>query len=155
MSIYRTYASPLGGMYMVSDGDSLTELFFEDVRPLPASACGNAAVFDETVRWLDMYFSGTAPDFMPKLNAEGTVFRKLVWDMLLTVPYGQTVTYGELAGRFYRPMSAQAVGSAVGHNPICLIIPCHRVVGADGSLTGYSGGIDRKFALLHHEQGLI
>ena len=112
------------------------------------------AVIDETVRWLDIYFSGKDPGFTPKLKFIGTDFRKKVWESLLTVPYGRTVTYAEIAGKLGKgPAAARSIGGAVGHNPISLIVPCHRVVGADGSLTGYAGGIERKAALLELEQG--
>jgi methylated-DNA-[protein]-cysteine S-methyltransferase len=156
------YDSPLGGITMASDGKALTGLWFDgqkyfgngldkDVRKdiLP--------VFDQTVQWLNIYFSGKAPGFTPPLNMKTTPFRKSVWEILLTIPFGKTMTYGEIANRIARQnglsrMSAQAVGGAVGHNAISLIIPCHRVVGANGSLTGYAGGIDKKAKLLALEQ---
>ena len=111
----------------------------------------------ETTHWLDIYFSGEVPGFLPPLHPVGTAFRQAVWQILLEIPYGQTATYGGLAARLARErgiprMSAQAIGGAVGHNPIALIIPCHRVVGADGSLTGYAGGLDRKRKLLELEK---
>lgn len=114
-------------------------------------------IFDETCRWLDIYFSGKEPDFTPPLSMRTTPFRKAVWEIMLTIPYGQTMTYGEIAGiiaeqRGIDRMSAQAVGGAVGHNSISLIIPCHRVIGTDGSLTGYAGGIDKKTQLLAMER---
>ena len=110
-------------------------------------------VFQTTKRWLDLYFQGKIPDFMPALRLEGTPFRKAVWEILLSIPYGQTMTYGEIASKLAEQrglprMSAQAVGNAVGHNPISIIVPCHRVVGSDGSLTGYAGGVEKKAALL-------
>lgn len=113
----------------------------------------NLAVFDQTRRWLDLYFSGRKPSFMPTLNPAGSAFRSAVWEILLKIPYGQTTTYGQIAreiaaARGLAKMSAQAVGGAVGHNEISIIIPCHRVVGTHGSLTGYAGGIDRKIKLL-------
>ena len=156
------YDSPLGGITMASDGKALTGLWFDgqknfgngldkDVRKdiLP--------VFDQTVQWLNIYFSGKAPGFTPPLNMKTTPFRKEVWEILLTIPFGRTMTYGEIADKIARQnglsrMSAQAVGQAVGHNAISLIIPCHRVVGANGSLTGYAGGIDKKAKLLALEQ---
>ena len=113
-------------------------------------------IFDETRRWLDIYFTGRQPDFIPPLLMRGSAFRQRVWEVLLTIPFGQTMTYGEIAHliaeeRGLESMSAQAVGGAVGRNSISLIIPCHRVVGADGSLTGYAGGIDKKIWLLKME----
>ena len=110
-------------------------------------------IFMQTCNWLDIYFSGKEPGFTPPISLHTTPFRKAVYDILLTIPYGQTMTYGEIAlilaeKQGMERMSAQAVGSAVGHNPISIIIPCHRVVGADGSLTGYAGGLDKKTALL-------
>ena len=162
MEYIHHYVSPLGGITMASDGEHLTGLWFDgqkyfadtldeahEEKPLP--------VFDETGRWLDIYFSGKVPDFTPPLAMKTTDFRKAVWEILLTIPYGQTMTYGEIADRIagqkgLARMSAQAVGGAVGHNAISLIIPCHRVVGANGSLTGYAGGIDKKARLLAMEK---
>lgn len=116
-------------------------------------------VLTDTKRWLDTYFSGREPDFAPPLHLIGTTFQNEVWQILLTIAYGQTMTYGEIAARIaarrgLAHMSAQAVGGAVGHNAISIIVPCHRVVGSDGSLTGYAGGLERKIALLHLERAL-
>ena len=143
---------------MASDGEALTGLWFEGQKYFAAGVVDKndekqLPIFDLTAKWLRIYFSGQEPDFLPVLKPEGTKFRRLVWDILLAIPYGKTLTYGEIAkdvaARMGIPrMSAQAVGGAVGHNPISLIIPCHRVVGADGSLTGYAGGIDKKRKLL-------
>ena len=110
-------------------------------------------VFDQTLAWLDLYFAGKNPDFTPPLRMKTTEFRKSVWEILLTIPYGETMTYGEIGKQLAEKrgiphMSAQAVGGAVGHNSISLIIPCHRVVGSSGSLTGYAGGIEKKIHLL-------
>ena len=124
----------------------------------------NLAIFDQTKRWLDLYFSGREPGFTPALNPAGSAFRRVVWEILLKIPYGKTTTYGQIAreiaaARGLAKMSAQAVGGAVGHNEISIIIPCHRVIGAHGNLTGYAGGIDRKIKLLQLEgvdmQGLF
>lgn len=151
------YDSPLGGITLVSDGNALTGLFFDGQKHFgstfgpPASLPAKPPVFDETRRWLDLYFSGREPDFTPPLLLQGTMFQQRVWAELLTIPYGQAMTYGELARRL-GVHSAQAVGGAVGRNPISIIVPCHRVVGSDGSLTGYAGGLDRKRALLQLEQ---
>ena len=132
----------------------MTASVFSPGYPVPLlSREADAPVLDLTVRWLDSYFSGTEPTFLPPLNLRGTPFRQRVWHMLLTVRYGQTVTYGDLAKRISEEtgvprMSAQAVGGAVGRNPISIIVPCHRVIGADGSLTGYAGGLSEKRQLL-------
>ena len=107
----------------------------------------NTPALTEAKRWLDIYFAGKEPDFLPPLHPTGSAFRQSVWEILLKIPYGQTITYGDIAN-----MSAQAVGGAVGHNEISVIIPCHRVVGANGSLTGYAGGIDKKIKLLKLER---
>ena len=155
-------SSPLGGITLASNGEALTGLWFDgqayfgstlhdapENRPLP--------IFEETERWLSVYFSGQKPDFTPRLHLFDTPFRLTVWNCLLTIPYGETITYGELAqktgwyGKLYRG-SARAVGGAVGRNPISLIVPCHRVIGADGSLTGYAGGVERKRLLLQLEK---
>ena len=158
--IYR-YASPLGGMTMASDGEALVSLCFDGQRHfstmLPPDAVeGRLPVFDMTCRWLDIYFNGHEPDFMPPLKMLGTDFRQAVWKILLGIPYGKTMTYGEIAARLasergMKAMSAQAVGGAVGHNPISIIVPCHRVIGTAGKMVGYGGGLDRKIALLEME----
>lgn len=145
------YDSPVGMLTMVSDGTNLVELsygklVYEENQELP--------VFEMTLRWLDIYFAGKCPDFTPPLALQGTPFRKKVWNILLAIPYGKTVTYGEIARRFSSKMSAQAIGGAVGHNPVSIIVPCHRVIGADGSLTGYGGGLDRKEKLLRLEKAI-
>lgn len=155
------YNSPLGGMTLVSDGYALTGLWFDGQKYVDSAVLlnctnGKLPVFEQTVRWLDMYFGGKSPDFIPPLSTTSSPFRKEVWDILLTIPFGKTATYGEIASIMARrrgliKMSAQAVGGAVGHNPIAIIIPCHRVVGYGGNLTGYAGGLDRKRKLLELE----
>lgn len=153
--------SPLGEMLLAGDEAGLTGLWFVGQKYFaanlnPAQAQPGAAelpAFALARRWLDVYFSGHEPDFLPPLHLVGTPFRVSVWQQLLRIPYGKTISYGELAARVAREqglphMSAQAVGGAVGHNPISVIVPCHRVVGADGSLTGYAGGVDKKAKLL-------
>ena len=154
------YASPLGGMTLVSDGTALVGLYFDGQKyaaeGLDATRTQkNLPVFEEARRWLDVYFSGRKPDFTPPTAPAGTAFQQSVWEILRTIPYGQTVTYGAIARRIEqntgRRMSAQAVGGAVGRNPISILIPCHRVVGTNGSLTGYAGGIDKKERLLRWE----
>lgn len=157
MEYMSNYASPLGGVTMASDGNALIGLWFNGQKYFPAGILAayeekDLAVFRETRQWLDVYFSGHAPAFTPPLLLSGTPFRKAVWEILLTIPYGQTVTYVEITRRLDQPrMSSQAVGGAVAHNPISLIVPCHRVIGANGSLTGYAGGLDRKLYLLQME----
>ena len=149
------YASPLGPILLAADETGLTGLWFEGQKYFP-SFLGvdyqekETPVLTETARWLDVYFSGKDPGFLPPLHPQGSPFRQTVWDILLTIPRGQTMTYGEIARRL-GVHSAQAVGGAVGHNPISILIPCHRVVGGDGSLTGYAGGFDRKTRLLQLE----
>ncbi len=158
MDYIYPYPSPLGGLTLASDGEALTGLWFDGQAHF-GSTLGAAReerklpVFAEAARWLDLYFSGTAPGFTPPLRLKGTAFRCLVWELLLEIPYGQTLSYAVLAQRAAARlgvprMSARAVGGAVGHNPISLIVPCHRVIGADGSLTGYAGGTERKARLL-------
>ena len=161
MQHIQTYESPLGELTFVSDGTALLGVWYEKQEPLdqllqsPYETC-NLPIFDETRRWFDLYFDGREPDFTPPLHLVGTDFRQQVWNDLLLIPYGETTTYGALAQQMaYRlgksRMSAQAIGGAVGHNPISIIVPCHRVVGADGTLTGYAGGIWRKEYLLNLE----
>ena len=163
MEYTTRYESPLGGLTLAGVGDALTGIWFDGqahfARTLDAqSQEGALAVFNETKRWLDLYFRGERPDFAPKLTLKGTAFQLAVWELLLKIPYGETRTYGNLAkdvaNHFGRErMSAQAVGGAVGRNPIGLIVPCHRVVGANGALTGYAAGLDKKRRLLELEQG--
>jgi methylated-DNA-[protein]-cysteine S-methyltransferase len=155
------YDSPLGGITLGSDGEVLTGLWFDGQKFFAEglddeSQEKDLPVFELTRRWLDIYFSGQQPDFTPPLKLKTTPFRKDVCEIMRTIPFGETMTYGEIASRIaeqngIRQMSAQAVGGAVAHNPISLIIPCHRVIGANGSLTGYAGGLDRKAWLLQAE----
>ena len=152
------YTSPLGGITLASDSEALTGLWFDGQKYFPHKLISESTeaelpIFTQTCNWLDIYFGGKEPGFTPPISLNTTPFRKAVYDILLTIPYGQTMTYGEIANQQgAEHMSAQAVGSAVGHNPISIIIPCHRVVGADGSLTGYAGGLDKKTALLKLEK---
>lgn len=155
------YESQLGGILLAADEIGLTGLWFDGqkyfARELPAERTEKEMpILTETKRWLDIYFTGTEPDFLPPLHPIGSTFRQEVWKLLLQIPYGKTVTYGELARQLAEKrglprMSAQAVGGAVGHNQISVLIPCHRVVGANGSLTGYAGGIQKKVKLLELE----
>ncbi len=161
MIFTQHYASPLGGILLAADGIGLTGLWFDGqkyfARDLPAERTEQeTSVLTEAKRWLDVYFDGREPDFMPPLHPIGSEFRQSVWEILLQIPYGKTMTYGEIAQRLAEKqgisqMSAQAVGGAVGHNEVSIIIPCHRVVGTNGSLTGYAGGIGRKMKLLELE----
>ena len=153
------YPSPLGDITLASDGTALTGLWFDGQRHF-GSTLGDAheeclvlPVFEETHRWLDTYFSGLVPDFVPQVALRGTPFRLAVWQELMNIPYGYTVTYGDIARRL-GCRSAQAVGTAVGHNPISIIIPCHRVLPANGALGGYAGGSSRKQRLLELEQNM-
>ena len=150
MFFTQRYASPLGGMLLAADEQGLTGLWFEGAKYFAANLPEKreekrTPILDEAARWLDLYFAGRQPAFTPPLHLVGSAFRQRVWKRLLEIPYGQTVTYGALLGK---EMSAQAVGGAVGHNPVSIIVPCHRVVGVNGSLTGYAGGIDKKIRLL-------
>ena len=167
MILKVAYRTPRGfsDMMMMSDGDVLTGLHFVDSRKVSANcrACEECdlPVFRETRRWLDEYFCGREPDFTPAYCIDGlTQFRKDVIEAMLRIPFGETATYGDIAAaiakkRGMKKMSAQAVGGAVGWNPICIIIPCHRVVGANGALVGYGGGIKNKVALLEHERRIL
>lgn len=163
MQYTSRYVSPLGGILLAADEIGLTGLWFEgqkyfarnldkehEERELP--------VFEQTKKWLDTYFSGKEPDFKLPLHFTGSAFQNTVWELLYQIPYGQTTTYGAIAKQLakekgFASMSAQAVGGAVARNPISVIVPCHRVIGGNGSLTGYAGGIDKKIALLKLEKG--
>ena len=162
MTFLTHYDSPLGGVLLAADESGLTGLWFEGQKYFADNLPEERAEREtETLalakRWLDIYFAGKEPDFMPPLRPVGSPFRRAVWELLLEIPYGQTTTYGELSRRLAAKMgiahmSAQAVGGAVGHNGISIIIPCHRVVGTGGSLTGYAGGVDKKVKLLELER---
>ena len=162
MTFTQHYDSPLGIALLAADEIGLTGLWFEGQNyfsgHLPAEHMEQETpILAETKRWLDIYFTGQEPDFLPPLHPIGSAFRQSVWEILLQIPYGKTTTYGEIARQLSEKMglsrmSAQAVGGAVGHNEISIIIPCHRVVGTNGSLTGYAGGIDKKRKLLELEQ---
>lgn len=162
MTYIQHYSSPLGGILLAADEIGLTGLWFDGEKyfagNLPAEhAERQTPILAEAARWLDIYFTGKEPGFTPPLHPIGSPFRQAVWEILLQIPYGQTTTYGEIARQLaekqgLEKMSAQAVGGAVGHNEISVIIPCHRVVGTSGSLTGYAGGIDKKVKLLELER---
>ncbi len=152
------YESPMGRITLASDGDALVGLW---ISPCGLGECHAQEVsgheaFADTVRWLDAYFAGQVPDVEPRLRLVGTEFQQQVWRHLQTIGYGRVMSYGALARRLEcerggRRVSAQAVGGAVGRNPISIIVPCHRVVGADGRLTGFASGLDNKEWLLRRE----
>lgn len=157
------YDSPLGDILLAADEIGLTGLWFAGQKyypaQLPGLAEGSCTVLEQAKRWLDAYFAGDRPDFTPTLHLVGTQYQVAVWESLLTIPYGKTVSYGAIgtitAERLGKErFSARTVGAAVGRNPISVIVPCHRVVGADGSLTGYAGGLNRKERLLTLEGAL-
>jgi methylated-DNA-[protein]-cysteine S-methyltransferase len=156
------YTSPLGDITIAGNDFALTGLWFDGQKYFadnlnPEHKERFTPIFEQTMAWLDIYFSGKAPTFTPPLSIRATPFRRSVLEILLTIPFGKTMTYGEIARIAARQMgvekmSAQAVGNAVGHNPISIIVPCHRVVGVNGDLTGYAGGIERKEKLLELER---
>ena len=154
-----TYSSPMGMIVLESDGKVLTGLRFVEssknqqqaIKPIPTDTTDTLPIFAEVRQWLDDYFAGKRPCNIPRLNPPGTDFQRRVWQKLFTIFYGQTKTYGEIA-RMVGCRSARAVGQAIGRNPIALIIPCHRVVGANGTLGGYAYGLDRKKQLLELEK---
>ncbi len=161
MQYISEYQSPIGKILLAADEMGLTGLWLENEKYYTLGLDTEheekeTAVLKKAKRWLDIYFSGKKPDFTPSIHMIGTEFQKEVWEILLRIPYGQTVTYGEIAKelaerRGIPKMSAQAVGGAVGRNKLSIIIPCHRVVGTNGSLTGYAGGINKKIMLLELE----
>lgn len=158
-----SHASPLGAITLASDGENIVGLWFDGQKYFAATIKGGVEekpglpVFAAAKKWLDAYFSGKKPAISKlPLAPAGSGFRQIVWDILREIPYGQLTTYGEIAKKTAaamnrKSMSGQAVGGAVGHNPISIVIPCHRVVGSGGSLTGYAGGIDKKIKLLELE----
>ena len=157
------YTSPLGRIMLMSDGRSLTGLWFIGQKYFAATSSdkviekNDLPVFEEARSWLDRYFKGDKPQISELiLEPQGSSFRQSVWEILCEIPYGEVVTYGSIGQRIAKKlgkktMSAQAIGGAIGHNPISIIIPCHRVIGTNGSLTGYAGGVDKKLKLLEHE----
>lgn len=160
MEYLHVCLTPLGEVTLSGDGEALTGLWFRDQKYFGSTLSGGEEekplpLFARTEEWLSLYFSGRDPGFLPPLRPRGTPFRRRVWELLQRIPYGQTVTYGDLARQLARetggPSSPRAVGGAVGRNPISLLIPCHRVLGAGGSLTGYAGGVERKLRLLELE----
>lgn len=162
MQYISHYQSPLGGILLAADEIGLTGLWFEGQKYFALYLDKEheekeVPVFETAKKWLDIYFAGNEPDFQVPLHFTGTEFQNEVWEILYSIPYGKTMTYGEIAKRIAEKrglerMSAQAVGGAVSHNEISIIVPCHRVVGTNGSLTGYAGGIEKKVALLKLEK---
>ncbi len=162
MQYISHYQSPLGGILLAADEIGLTGLWFEGQKYFALYLDKEheekeVPVFHTAKKWLDIYFAGNEPDFQVPLHFTGTDFQNEVWEILYSIPYGKTMTYGEIAKRIaekrgLKRMSAQAVGGAVSHNEISVIVPCHRVVGTNGSLTGYAGGIEKKVALLKLEK---
>ena len=151
--LYKIAPSPVGPLTLVSDGAALTGLWTEKNAPVPGEIA-ELPVFELTEKWLDVYFSGREPDFTPPLRMEGTPFRMRVWELLREIPYGSLTSYGAIAEKLRAAgikSSPRAVGGAVGANPVSIIVPCHRVIGSDGSLTGYAGGLETKKALLRLE----
>ncbi|MCC8042126.1 MAG: methylated-DNA--[protein]-cysteine S-methyltransferase [Oscillospiraceae bacterium] len=165
MAYTSIYTSPFGEILLAADGIGLTGLWFKGQKYYAADLGDNheerkMPVLDSAGKWLDIYFSGREPNFTPKIHLVGTDFQLSVWNILNEIPYGETVTYGYIARQLEKrgewvKMSAQAVGGAVGHNKISIIVPCHRVVGAKGGMTGYAAGIDTKIALLSLEKNCI
>lgn len=162
MQYTSQYHSPLGEILIAADDIGLTGLWFEGQKYYALhldkeNQEQETQILKDTKRWLDIYFSGQEPNFKLPLHFTGTDFQNEVWEILCSIPYGKTMTYGEIANilakrKGLERMSAQAVGGAVGHNEISIIVPCHRVVGSQGSLTGYAGGIDKKVSLLKLEK---
>jgi methylated-DNA-[protein]-cysteine S-methyltransferase len=153
--LFHRMASPIGGLLLVSDGHALTGLYMEEHAGGPGidpEWIPDAAWFEPVCRQLEEYFQGTRVEFDVPLALHGTDFQKQVWSELSRIPFGETVSYGEQARRLGRPAAARAVGRANGQNPISIIVPCHRVIGGNGSLTGYGGGMERKRWLLDHER---
>ena len=157
MITFTTAPSPVGELTLVGDGESLTGLYMTEHRhrpPLPPGARRDPTGFDDARRQLGEYFAGERTRFDLPLRMEGTDFQREVWQALLEIGYGETESYGELAQRIGRPDAVRAVGLANGRNPISIVVPCHRVIGASGSLTGYGGGLERKRFLLELEAGV-
>jgi methylated-DNA-[protein]-cysteine S-methyltransferase len=157
MTLYTLFDSPIGELLVVGDGVSLTQLHMQGGRTRAAidpSWQRDDSAFTRVRHQLDEYFAGTRNTFELPLSMAGGEFERRVWDELLAIPYGETASYGEIAARVGNPGAARAVGLANGRNPIAVIVPCHRVIGSDGSLTGYGGGLERKRLLLDLESGV-
>lgn len=165
MTYIQPYTSPLGGMVLAADDAGLTGVWFNGEKYFAQHEGHqhkeqNTSILQQTKRWLDCYFEGKEPDFSVPFHFNGTSFQNTVWSILCTIPYGKTISYGDIAKqiaavRGIPRMSAQAVGGAVGRNEISIIVPCHRVIGSNGTLTGYAGGLDKKIYLLTLERAII
>jgi methylated-DNA-[protein]-cysteine S-methyltransferase len=153
--LYAILDSPVGPLLLSGDGEALTGLAFQSRRKPPPGWRRDDAALAEPRRQLEQYFAGKRTEFELPLRLNGSAFERRVWDALLEIPYGTTTTYGELAVKLGAPRGARAVGLANGRNPVAIIVPCHRVIGAGGKLTGYGGGLERKTALLVHEGALL
>ena len=155
MTVVRSVPSPLGDLLLAGDGETLRGLYFSDHRPPPqlGPLVPDPGAFEEAARQLGEWFSAARTRFDLKLDLRGTDFQLRVWDALTRVPFGRTASYRDIAAAAGLPGAARAAGHAVACNPVSIVVPCHRVVGADGSLTGYAGGVERKRALLEHERG--
>lgn len=156
-TVTRSVPTPVGDVLLVGDGETLHGIYLPDHRPAPklAGAVENGTAYGEAARQLEEWFAGRRTSFELTFELAGTDFQKRVWDVLRQIPFGQTMTYAEVAERAGRPGSARAVGHAVARNPVSIVVPCHRVVGSGGSLTGYAGGLERKRTLLDHERGIV
>jgi methylated-DNA-[protein]-cysteine S-methyltransferase len=155
-SYFTVMPSPIGAITLTGSGEALTGVYMELHRhqpPLPAGAVGDNAPLAAARAQVEEYFEGERTTFDMLLDAGGTPFQRDVWAQLRAIPYGETISYGELARRIGKPHASRAVGLANGRNPISIVVPCHRVIGASGTLTGYGGGLDRKRFLLEHERG--
>lgn len=157
MMRYRELESPLGAMLAVSDGEALCGLYFVDGRDAPRVHADwrpdpDAPPFDRLAAQLGEYWAGARRRFDIPIRLEGTPFQRAVWAAIAGIPYGETISYRDLAGRIGRPAAVRAAGAATGRNPVSILVPCHRIVGAGGSLVGYGGGLDRKRALLELER---
>jgi methylated-DNA-[protein]-cysteine S-methyltransferase len=156
MSYFTVMPSPIGDLTLTGDGHALTGVYMEHHRhapPIPPGAREDRAPLADPCRQLEEYFAGERSAFDLELNAAGSPFQRTVWDALTRIPYGETMSYGELARAIGHPDAPRAVGLANGRNPISIVVPCHRVIGASGKLTGYGGGLDRKRFLLDLEAG--
>lgn len=161
MQYINRYSSPIGDITLASENNNLIGLWFDGQKYFASNLLHDCIekelpIFIQTKKWLDIYFSGKEPNFTPTLSFDNaSKFRKQVWEVLLKIPFGKTTTYKKIAEQLEnqtgKKISAQAVGNAVGHNPISIIVPCHRVIGTNKNLTGYAGGIDKKIKLLQVE----